>query len=93
MQGGSDPVLRAITPRSRTKPAASAASSPMCSLTKETEVVGHAAFDPVKHSSADVLLSYVRTADLIADYPVAILRCSTTSGDGRRDRGRPHEQL
>jgi hypothetical protein len=42
-----------------------------------------------RHSSADVLLSYVRTADLIADYPVAILRCSTTSGDGRRDRRPP----
>ena len=43
-----------------------------------------------RHSSADVLLNYVRTADLIADYPVAILRYSTTSGDGRRDRGDHH---
>jgi hypothetical protein len=27
-----------------------------------------------RHTSADVLLGYVRTANLVADYPVAILR-------------------
>jgi hypothetical protein len=27
-----------------------------------------------RHSSADVLLGYVRTANLVADYPSAILR-------------------
>jgi hypothetical protein len=27
-----------------------------------------------RHSSADVLLGYVRTANLVGDYPVAILK-------------------
>ena len=35
-----------------------------------------------RHSSADVLLGYVRTVNLVADYPRAIIECSPRIGGG-----------